>query len=118
MNDRLIDSFVKSDSRAMVAAALHILAMMADDPDQRHRVLGPWAWDLRQRARELEGAGQTGAASQAKVVARMVSAVALGQLSAEALSEAAANVDANADDFRDALGVLHSAMKRVVEVVA
>ena len=81
MSHLLIDEFVRSDSSDMVAAALYILAKLADDAEKRHRVVAPWAWDLRLRARQLEKAGRAAAAAQARVIARMVGAVALGQLS-------------------------------------
>jgi hypothetical protein len=102
----------------MVAAALHILARMADDPDERHQAIGPWAWDLRQRARQLANDGRLAAAAQAKVIARVVSAVALGQISSAELSRAAANVEVTVDEFRYALGLLELAMEREIEVVA
>lgn len=118
MSHLLIDEFARSDSSDMVAAALTILAKLADDAEKRHRVVAPWAWDLRLRARQLEKAGRTTAAAQARVIARMVGAVALGQLSSAELSAAAANVEVNIDDFRDAIGLLESAMRRDVEASA
>jgi hypothetical protein len=93
-----------SDSRPMVAAALQILASLAASAEQRETVVGPWAWQLWQRARQLERGGSCVAGAQAKVIARMVSAVALGELSAEELARAAA------EETRIAADVLASAM--------
>lgn len=101
---------MNGDSRPMVAAALQILAAMAADPEQREGVVSPWAWELRQRARQLEKAGALAAAAQAKTIARVVSAVALGELSADELARAAAEIDADVHETRIALDVLASAM--------
>lgn len=94
----------------MVAAALQILAVLAADPDQRATVVSPWAWDLHRRARLLEKAGALAAAAQARVIARVVSAVALGEISPEELSLAASEVDADVQETQLALDVLASAM--------
>ena len=101
---------MSSDSRPMVAAALQILAALAASAEQRETVVGPWAWQLWQRARQLEKGGSCIAGAQAKVIGRMVSAVALGELSAEELARAAAEVDAGAEETRIAADVLASAM--------
>lgn len=101
---------MSSDSGPMVAAALQILSALAADPEQRETVVSAWAWDLRQRARRLEKAGAVAASSQAKVIARVVGAVALGELTAEDLARAASAIDAGADETRLALDVLASAM--------
>lgn len=118
MSHLLLNEFARSDSSDMVAAALSILAKLADDAEKRHRVVAPWAWDLRLRARQLEKAGRAAAAAQARVIARMVGAVALGQISGAELRAAAADVEVNIDDFRDAVGLLESAMRRDVDVSA
>jgi hypothetical protein len=118
LNESILDDFARSDSGPMVAAALHILAGMADDAGARHHVVGPWAWDLRQRARQLAGEGRSAAATQAKIIARVVGAVALGQIASAELARAAASVEVDDHDFRHALAVLELAMQRDVEVVA
>jgi hypothetical protein len=118
LNESILDHFARSDSGPMVAAALHILARMADDADARHHVVGPWAWDLRQRARQLALEGRSAAATQAKVIARVVSAVALGQIASAELARAAANVEVDDDDLRTAIDVLELAMEGDIEVVA
>jgi hypothetical protein len=112
----VLDDFVRSDSRAMVAAALHILGVMADDAEKRHHVIAPWAWDLRQRARAMEARGQHTAASQAKVVARMINAVALGEISSAELLRSASTIDVNVDEFQDALAMLEAAMRQGMDV--
>lgn len=110
MSESILRDFMSSDSRPMVAAALQILAALAANAEQRETVVAPWAWELRQRARHLEKGGRSLASAQAKVVARMVSAVALGEFSAEELARAATEVDAGADETRIAVDVLASAM--------
>jgi hypothetical protein len=107
----LVDDFIRSESHLMVAAALHILARMAADEEERDLVVAPWAWNLRRRARELESEGKAGAAAQAKVIARVVSAVALGEVTAAQLAAAAASLDVNGDELRDAVDVLEQAMR-------
>jgi hypothetical protein len=112
LNHPSLDEFTGSDSSAMVAAALHILARLADNATKRNAVVAPWAWDLRLRARDLERAGRTAAATQAKIIARMVAAVALGQLRSVELAAAAADIEVNPDDFHDAVELLETAMRR------
>lgn len=106
-----IEDFIQTDSNAMVAAALHILGGFADDAEARREVVAPWAWNLRQRARELSTQGMTDAADRAKAIARMVSAVALGEIGTEELLAAAACVDVPTHELDTAIDVLTAAMK-------
>lgn len=108
-----IEDFIRTDSNAMVAAALHILGGFADDADARSEIVAPWAWSLRQRARELSAQGRVDAAERAKAVARMVSAVALGEIGTEELLAAAACVEVPTDELDTAIDVLTAAMKHV-----
>jgi hypothetical protein len=107
----LIEDLTRSDTSIMVAAALHILARMADDDEERNLVVAPWAWDLRKRARELESEGKREAAAQAKVVARVVSAVALGEVTSAQLAAAARKLEVDERDLRDAVDALEHAMR-------
>jgi hypothetical protein len=111
LTQALIDDFIRSEASIMVAAALHILARMADDEEERNLVVAPWAWSLRQRARQLESEGKASAASQAKVIARMVSAVALGKVTSVQLAAAAATLEVNGNELREAVDVLEQAMR-------
>lgn len=111
MTRALIDEFTRGNASIMVAAALHILARMADDEEERNLVVAPWAWDLRKRARQLESEGKGAAAAQAKVIARMVSAVALGQVTSAQLAAASARLEVNENELRDAVDVLECAMR-------
>ena len=95
----------------MIAAALEILASMADDASARAAVLAPWAWDLRQKARALESVGARDAAAEAKAIARVVSATALGQVSAAELFGAATALKVDEQERLAALGVLRVAMR-------
>lgn len=106
----LLAAFLKSDTRPMVAAALHVLAVFAADPERRNEVVAPWAWGLRRRARQLEAEGMRLTAAQARTIARVVSAVALGELSAEQLAEAAASVEVEPEARAEAIGALVHAM--------
>jgi len=110
VNHALIDEFTGSDASIMVAAALHILARMADDEEERNLVVAPWAWDLRKRARQFELEGKSAAAAQAKVIARMVSAVALGQVTSAQLAAAAGTLEVNQSELRAAVDALEYAM--------
>lgn len=112
----LLAAFLRSDSSAMVAGALHILSVLAADPGRRHDTVAPWAWDLRRRARQLEAEGMRISAAQARVVARVVEAVAMGELTAEELSAAAASVHVDATARAEAIGALVQSM--MVGVVA
>ncbi len=94
----------------MVAGALHILSVLAADPARRHDTVAPWAWDLRQRARALESEGMRISAAQARVVARVVEAVAMGELSPEELSRAAAAIEVEPEARMEAIGTLVHAM--------
>ena len=110
MSSPLIARFKQSDSVPMVASALQILATIAASPDDRHRVLTPWTWDLRQRARHLDRTSQAAAAEQARVIARLVGAVALGEIGAEELQHAARELEVEAAELRRALDTLEAAM--------
>lgn len=112
----VIEEFKRSDSLPMVAAALYILGSVAEHPEKRHEIATPWAWELRQKARGLKTGGQVAAARQANVVARMVSAVALGEISSEELFRAASNIDVSASAFNRALQVLESVMNHGLDV--
>ena len=112
MAHRLLAAFARSDSPPMVAAALEILASLAGDPESRREIVGPWAWDLRRRARDLARTEQVGASEQAKVIARVVEAVALGELGPVDLAAGAAAIGASAEETRLARTVLASAMVR------
>lgn len=102
--------FLASDTRPMVAAALHVLSVFAADPDRRNEVVAPWAWSLRQRARQLEAEDMRLSAAQARVIARVVSAVALGEISSEELSRAAAGIEVDPEARAKAIGALVHAM--------
>lgn len=106
----LLTAFLKSDEPPLVLAALHILSVFAADPERRHAVVAPWGWDLRQRARGLEADGMRIAATQARVIARVVDAVALGEISASELSAAAATLRVDPGARAKALGTLVHAM--------
>lgn len=106
----ILAPFLQSDTRPMVAAALHVLSVFAADPDRRNEVVAPWAWSLRQRARQLEAEGMRLTAAQARVVARVVSAVALGQVSSEELAVAAAGIEVEPEARAQAIGALVHAM--------
>jgi hypothetical protein len=106
----LLTAFLKSDETPLVAAALHILSLLAADPERRHAVVAPWGWDLRQRARRLEAGGMRLAAAQARVIARVVDAVALGEISASELSASAAAMEVDSGARAKALGTLVHAM--------
>lgn len=96
----------------MVVAALHILSGFADDVGLRNEIVAPWAWSLRQRARELAAHGMAEAAENARVIARLVSAVALGEIDAETLMRAAASVDVETSERDTAIEILAAAMKQ------
>ena len=95
----------------MVAAALEILGGLADIPSARETILAPWAWDLRQQARRLEKAGARGAAAEAKAIARVVSATALGELSCEDLTAASRALQVDEQARLAAVGTLRVAMQ-------
>lgn len=106
----LLVAFLRSDASPMVAAALHVLSVFAADPVRRNDVVAPWGWSLRQRARQLEAEGLRIAAAQARVIARVVDAVALGEISSEELARQAAAMDVDADARAKAIGTLVHAM--------
>lgn len=106
----MFEDFGRHEHRAMVAAALELLATFADSEDARRTILAPWAWDLRQTARRLDGAGARGAAAEAKAIARIVSAAALGEVTSAELASAAATIEVDAQERLAALGVLRVAM--------
>lgn len=110
MTDLFAD-FGRHELPAMVAAALDILASYADDEAARRTILAPWAWDLRQRARQLESAGSRMAANQAKAIARVVSAAALGEVSSDELARAAELLAVDEQARLTALGILRVAMR-------
>ncbi|AKV04497.1 hypothetical protein AKJ09_11160 [Labilithrix luteola] len=112
----MIEEFKRSDSLPMVAAALYILGSLAQDPEKRHRIATPWAWELRQKARGLRNGGYGPAARQASVVARMVSAVALGEISSDELFRAGSDIDVSTSAFNTALQVLESVMNQGLDV--
>ena len=109
--DRLLADFAPCESRPIVAAALEILASFVDDASARQTILAPWAWELRTKARQLESEGSRAAAAEAKAIARVISAAALGELPSSDLAEAARALKVDAAQRLVALGVLHVAMR-------
>lgn len=106
----MFEDFGKHEHRAMVAAALDLLATFADSEDARRTILSPWAWDLRQTARRLENGGARAAAAEAKAIARIVSAAALGEVTSAEIARAAEAIEVDAQERLAALGVLRVAM--------
>ena len=110
MSHRILAALGPNESPAMVAAALEILASMAGSSEARNTILAPWAWELRQKARALENAGARATAAEAKAIARVVSAVALGKISSADLTDALSAMKVDEQARLAALGVLRFAM--------
>lgn len=106
MIDALVAPLIRSEAPAMVAAALRLLALMAESAPTRRQLVAPWGWNLRMRARELEHGGQASAAAEARAIARLVEAVALGHVATCELRSAAASLDASDAEVRGAMAQL------------